>query len=106
MLHFLLTLIAAWVLWKIARHEIERRRRARFVRESLRPGAGVALQGERLEQWRRAQEERQRQLLEEQAQRKRTQEDRICEILKTTPLLQRAAMRRWLEKRIELGYDV
>lgn len=95
MLYFLLVLIAAWVLWKIARYEIGRWRRARELHESLRPAAGVLMRGEELEQWKRAQE-----------RARDEHEERMRQILSSTPWLQRGAMRRHLERKTQLGYKI
>lgn len=95
MLQFLLTLIAAYAVWRIVRYEIARHRERRFVRESLRPGAGIELRGEQLLAWQR-----------ERAAQQKAIDERIRAILKRTPWRMRGAMREHLRKRLDLGYDI
>lgn len=106
MLHFLLTVIAAWVVWKIVRYEIGRRRAVLEQYNRFRPAAGVEMRGERLEQWRRDQEQRTRERQADQATRIAAQKERIEQLLKSTPWHKRAAARRHLEQKIALGYDI
>lgn len=106
MLHVLLTVICSWIVWQIVRYEIARRREAKWVREALRPGAGIALRGERLEAWKRAQAEQKQRLAAEQQALVDAQKERIRDVLQTTPWHRRTMIRKHLEQKAALGYDI